>query len=150
SRFTPRMRAFLLAAGRGERFLPVTERIPKPLFPFLNVALARTHLARLARQGVREAGINLHHLGGEIERYLREGPPELPELTFFREDPILGTAGGLKNAARWLGQQDFLVVNCDTALDFDFERLAQAHAAAGRSATLLLAENRAPHRYTPI
>ena len=144
------MKAFLLAAGRGLRFRPVTERIPKALFPFLNVPIALGHLTRLLRQGVREAGVNLHHLGDQIERELSDRAADLPELTFFREDPILGTAGALKNAAQWLAESDFLVVNCDAALDFDLERLAQAHAASGRGATLLVVENREPDRYTPL
>ena len=64
------MKAFLLAAGRGTRFLPVTELLPKPLFPFLNVPLARAQLLRLAAAGVQEAGLNLHHRGGQIVREL--------------------------------------------------------------------------------
>jgi NDP-sugar pyrophosphorylase family protein len=144
------VKAFLLAAGRGVRFRPVTERIPKALLPFLNVALARAHLSRLASQGIREAGVNLHHLGDEIQRDLRDRAMDLPELEFFREDPILGTAGALKNAAAWLGPEDFLVVNCDAAIELDLARLWQTHAASGRSATLLTVENRAPERYTPL
>jgi NDP-sugar pyrophosphorylase family protein len=144
------VKAFLLAAGRGERFRPVTERIPKALLPFLNVALARAHLSRLASQGIREAGVNLHHLGDEIQRDLRDRAMDLPELEFFREDPILGTAGALKNAAAWLGPEDFLVINCDAAIELDLPRLWQTHAASGRGATLLTVENRAPERYTPL
>jgi len=144
------MKAFLLAAGRGERFRPVTEHIPKALLPFLNVPLVRSHLSRLARQGIDQVGVNLHHLSGEVERELRDRPPDLPELTFFREDPILGTAGALKNASDWLGSEDFLVVNCDAAIDFDLGRLVQAHAASRRRATLLAVENREPDRYTPL
>jgi NDP-sugar pyrophosphorylase family protein len=144
------VKAFLLAAGRGLRFRPVTERIPKALFPFLNVPLARARLTRLLCQGIREAGVNLHHLGDKVERDLRDRASDLPELTLFREDPILGTAGALKNTAAWLGEEDFLVVNCDAALDFDFDRLAQAHAASARGATLLVAQNSEPDRYTPL
>src|SRR5262249_46620065 len=127
------MKAFLLAAGRGDRFRPITERIPKALLPYLNVPLARSQLSRLASQGLSQVGVNLHHLGCEVERGLGETRAELPGLTFFREDPILGTAGALKNAARWLGSEDFLVVNCEAALDFDLGRLVQAHAASRRS-----------------
>ena len=115
------MRAFLLAAGKGTRFRPVTERIPKPLFPYLNVPLARAHLTRLREAGIREAGVNLHHLGGEIRRELEDGAADLPQLRFFEEPRILGTAGALRNAADFLEGSDFLVV-----------------------------ENREPDRYTPL
>ncbi len=144
------MRAFLLAAGRGLRFRPVTERIPKPLFPFLNVPLARAHLARLHRFGITEAGVNLHHLGEQIEKNLVHGAAELPQLRFFREPEILGTAGGLANAAEWLSEGDFLVVNSDAAIEPDYEALRRAHRDSGRLATLLVVPNREPDRYTPL
>jgi mannose-1-phosphate guanylyltransferase len=144
------MRAFLLAAGRGTRFRPVTEAIPKPLFPFLNVALIRQHLAHLARHGVLEAGINLHHLGEKIERELGDGAPDFGKLRFFPEPRILGTAGALRNAADWLSAEDFLVVNTDTAITPDIPALVHTHRTTGRAATLLLVENRNPDRYTPL
>jgi len=144
------VRAFLLAAGKGTRFRPVTERIPKPLFPFLNVPLARAHLVRLRKAGIREAGVNLHHLGGEIRRELEHGAADLPELRFFEEPRILGTAGALRNARDFLDGSDFLVVNADAAIEPDFEKLLAAHRKSGRPATLLVVENREPDHYTPL
>jgi len=144
------MRAFLLAAGLGVRFRPVTESIPKPLFPYLNVPLIRSHLRRLARSGVLEAGVNLHHLGEKIESHLRDGAADLPKLRFFPEPEILGTAGALRNAAEWLSDGDFLVVNTDTVIEPDFPALLARHRETGRPATLLVVENRNPDRYTPL
>jgi NDP-sugar pyrophosphorylase family protein len=140
----------LLAAGRGTRFRPVTEQMPKPLFPFLNVPLAEVHLAALRRAGVSEAGINLHHLGDQVECYLSDSTADLPELRFFREPEILGTAGALANAADFLAGDDFLVVNADAAILPDFSRLLARHGETGRAATLLVVENRDPDRYTPL
>ena len=144
------MRAFLLAAGRGIRFRPVTERIPKPLFPYLNVPLARAHLARLRRFGIGEAAVNLHHLGEKIEQHLIDRASELPKLRFFPEPEILGTAGALRNAADFLSEGDFLVVNSDAAIEPDYGALVLRHRASGRPATLLVVENREPDRYTPL
>ena len=101
------MRAILLCAGKGDRFRPVTEAIPKPLLPFLNVPLALAHLRRLHEAGIGEVAVNLHHLGDQVERHLREQPPDLPQLAFFREPAILGTAGALRNAAGFLAAATF-------------------------------------------
>lgn len=144
------MKAFLLAAGRGLRFRPVTEWIPKPLLPFLNVPLARAHLERLKNAGVTEAGVNLHHLGHQIEQNLAEGAANLPKLLFYEEPEILGTAGALRNAAAFLEDGDFVVVNSDAAIEPDFGQLLSAHRASGRAATLCVVENREPERYTPL
>jgi NDP-sugar pyrophosphorylase family protein len=144
------LKAMLLAAGRGVRFRPVTEVIPKPLFPFLNVPLVRAHLARLAEAGIREVGINLHHLGDAIETHLAAHPMPLPRVRFFREPVILGTAGALANAADWLADDDFLVVNADAAIDPDFPALLTRHRDSRRAATLLVTENSEPARFTPL
>jgi NDP-sugar pyrophosphorylase family protein len=146
------VRAFLFAAGRGVRFRPVTDRIPKPLFPYLNVPLAAAHLARLRDFGVAEAAVNLHHLGEQIEKHLVDRASELPKLRFFPESQLLGTAGGLKNAASFLASAPghFLVVNADAAIEPDFGALLERHRASGRLATLLVVENQEPDRYTPL
>ena len=144
------MKALLLAAGFGTRFRPVTEEIPKSLFPFLNVPLALGHLSRLAGAGISEVGINLHHLGDVIEKRLSDLPPGLPRVRFFHEPEILGTAGALRNAAEWLADGDFLVVNADSAINADFGALVSRHRETGRAVTLLVTENEAPARFTPL
>jgi mannose-1-phosphate guanylyltransferase len=147
---SPTTRAILLCAGRGTRFRPVTEAIPKPLLPFLNVPLAVAHLRRLREAGVGEVAVNLHHLGNEVERQLREESADLPQLAFFPEPTILGTAGALRNAGEFLASGDFLVVNSDAAIEPDFAALLARHRDSGRAATLLVTENRNPEQYTPL
>lgn len=140
----------LLCAGLGTRFRPVTEWIPKPLFPYLNVPLALAHLSALKRAGVSEAGVNLHHLADQVERSLTDRAADLPDVRFFREAEILGTAGALANAAEFLSREDFLLVNSDAALEPDYESLLARHRETGRAATLLVVPNLEPDRYTPL
>ncbi|HTY40748.1 MAG TPA: sugar phosphate nucleotidyltransferase [Thermoanaerobaculia bacterium] len=144
------MRAIVLCAGKGTRFRPVTETLPKSLLPFLNVPLAVRHVRRLQEAGVVEIAVNLHHLGEQVERVLREHASASPELAFFREPVILGTAGALRNARPFLGGGDFLVVNADAAIAPDYAALVARHRESGRAATLLVTENRHPDRYTPL
>ena len=144
------MRAILLCAGKGTRFHPVTDVIPKPLLPFLNVPIAAAHLERLQQAGIAQVAVNLHHLGDQVERRLSEEAPRRPQLAFFREPILLGTAGALRNAAAFLSGGDFLVVNSDAAFAPDFAALAAHHRESGRAATLLVCENRHPDRYTPL
>jgi mannose-1-phosphate guanylyltransferase len=132
------------------RFRPVTNRIPKPLLPFLNVPVAIAHLRRLHDAGVGEVAVNLHHLGDEVERHLRDQFAQLPQLAFFREPTILGTAGALRNAAAFLGTGDFLVVNADAAIQANIGALLACHRESGRAATILVTENRDPDHYTPL
>jgi mannose-1-phosphate guanylyltransferase len=146
------VRAILLCAGKGTRFRPVTDAIPKPLLPFLNVPIATAHLERLQQAGIGEVAVNLHHLGDQIERRLSEQTSRFPQLTFFREPILLGTAGALRNAAAFLsgGGLDFLVVNSDAAIAPNYAELLLRHRDSRRAVTLLVAENRHPERYTPL
>ena len=60
-------RAMVLAAGRGERMRPLTDRCPKPLLPVRGKALLQYHLEALAREGFDRVVINTAWLGEQIE-----------------------------------------------------------------------------------
>ena len=67
------MKAFILAAGRGERMRPLTDTTPKPLLMAGGKPLIVWHLERLAACGFRDVIINHSHLGQQIERGARRG-----------------------------------------------------------------------------
>ena len=67
------MKAFILAAGRGERMRPLTDTRPKPLLMAGGKPLIVWHLERLAACGFRDVFINHSHLGQQIDR----GAPRL-------------------------------------------------------------------------
>ena len=67
------MKAFILAAGRGERMRPLTDHTPKPLLPVGGKPLIAWHLERLAAAGFTEVVINHAHLGKKIEAALGDG-----------------------------------------------------------------------------
>src|SRR5262249_14712035 len=60
------MKTMLLAAGRGERLRPLTDRTPKAMVPVGGKPLIAWHLERLAASGCREAVINVSHLAQQI------------------------------------------------------------------------------------
>lgn len=60
------MKAMILAAGKGERMLPLTVHTPKPLLKVHGEPLIVHHLRALARAGVTEVVINLWHLGKKL------------------------------------------------------------------------------------
>ena len=114
------MRAFLLAAGEGRRLRPLTLHQPKPLLTIGGETLIERQIRALAAAGIREIGINLHHLGDRIERYLGTGRRWGAELRYFREQELLDTGGALRNAAGWLGTEPFALVAADVYTDYSF------------------------------
>lgn len=107
------MKAMILAAGRGERLRPLTDRLPKPLIEVGGKPLIVWHLERLAAAGVGEIVINLCHLGAEIERSLGDGRAWGVSIAYSREREPLETAGGLAFARALLGGRPFLLLNGD-------------------------------------
>ena len=100
------MKAMLLAAGKGERMLPLTLSLPKPAIPVLGEALAGHILGRLARCGVTEATVNLHHLPALVRSVVGDGSRFGLERIHYslEEECILGTGGGIRHAAGFLGE----------------------------------------------
>lgn len=65
--------AVLLAAGRGERLRPHTDRIPKPLLPAAGgCALERT-LRAVRNAGIRRVCVVTHHLEEQIRDFVGDG-----------------------------------------------------------------------------
>jgi MurNAc alpha-1-phosphate uridylyltransferase len=138
------MKAMLLAAGRGERLRPLTDEIPKALVEVGGKPLIAWHLERLARAGLRDAVINVSHLGERIIERIGEGARYGLRLHYSRERERLETAGGIANALPLLGRDPFLLVNADVYCECDFARL-RGITLGERLAHLVLVPN-PPHR----
>jgi len=137
------MKAFILAAGRGERMRPLTDHTPKPLLQAGGKPLIAWHLERLAAAGFREIVINHAHLGSQIEAALGDGSQWGLGIRYSPEPPgALETAGGIAKALPLLGEKPFLVVNGDVYCDWDFN---QASRLADRQAHLVMVANPAHH-----
>jgi MurNAc alpha-1-phosphate uridylyltransferase len=117
------MKAMILAAGRGERLRPLTERTPKPLLEVGGETLLGRHLARLARAGFERAVVNVSHLAEQIVARFGDGAHAGIGIAWSREAEPLETAGGIAQARALLGEAPFLLVNADVWCDFDLSRL---------------------------
>ncbi len=120
------MKAMILAAGRGERMRPLTDKLPKPLLPVLGKPLIVHHIERLAAAGFRDLVINHAYLGAMIETTLGGGDRWGVRIQYSAEGQALETGGGIHRALPLLGPAPFLVVNGDVWTDFDFTGLRLA------------------------
>jgi N-acetyl-alpha-D-muramate 1-phosphate uridylyltransferase len=120
----------ILAAGRGERMRPLTDRTPKPLLPVAGRPLIVWHIERLAAAGFHDIVINHAHLGDQIEALLGDGDAWGVRIRYAEEPAgALETAGGIANALPLLGDEPFLVINGDIFCDWDVARARTALAA---------------------
>jgi mannose-1-phosphate guanylyltransferase/mannose-1-phosphate guanylyltransferase/phosphomannomutase len=125
----------VLAAGLGTRLRPITYAIPKPMVPVLNRPVMEHSVRLLVRHGFSEAIANLHWFPETIERHFGDGSDLGIELSYSREEQLLGTAGGVRNVADFLGDS-FLVVAGDALTDIDFTAMREFHESHDGLVTL--------------
>lgn len=121
----------ILCAGHGTRLRPLTSELPKPLVPVGDRSILAHVVDGLRRFGVENLVVNAHHLADRLVDAARS-----LNLRALREGEILGTAGGVANAAGALGAGDVIVVNGDILAELDFEALVERHAQRQPFATL--------------
>ncbi|NRA35028.1 MAG: NTP transferase domain-containing protein [Polyangiaceae bacterium] len=110
----------VLSAGLGTRLRPLSLELPKPLVPIGDAPMLQQIARQLASYGCERAVVNTHHLAGEFaSRFQNLAVP----FQVRNEPEILGTAGGIRNVADWLGDGPSLVWNGDILADIDAELL---------------------------
>jgi len=142
------IKAMILAAGRGERMRPLTDRLPKAMIEAGGRPLIVHLIERLAGAGFAELVINVSHMGETIERGLGDGARLGVRIAYSREATALETGGGIAYALPLLGDGPFVAVNCDVYSDFDFARLRTAAdflSDRNGAAHLVLVDNPAHH-----
>jgi len=132
------MKAMVLAAGFGSRLRPLSLEQPKPLFPVMNKPVIEHTLSKLKSAGITEVVINLHHLGCKIVDYLNDGSRYGVKLNYSKENPILGSAGGIKAAQKYLDGGPFIVINSDVITDIDLKDVIKFHRQKNSCLTLVL------------
>jgi len=144
------MKALVLSAGRGERLMPLTATAPKPIVEVGGRPLIHYPLGMLARAGVTDVAINVHHLAAEVQRALGRGDAMGVRITYAPETTLLGTGGPLVGLREFFGNETFAILNCDTIIDLDLLALAEFHHKRGGLATLVMRESNVPEAYSRI
>ncbi len=125
----------ILAAGLGTRLRPITYEMPKPMVPVLNRPVME-HIARLlARHGFTEVIANLHWFGELIQDHFGDGSSFGLDLSYSEEEQLLGTSGGVRKVAGFLGDS-FLVISGDALTDIDLGAMREFHQSHDGIATL--------------
>lgn len=134
--------AMVLAAGRGTRMRPLTDRMPKCLLEVAGRAILDRLLDALLAAGVERCVVNAHHLAPMVEGRLAARDVPVSELSFEAE--LLDTGGGVVRALPRLGPGPFFVVNADVLWEEGpgegaLQRLGAGFDAAAMDGLLLVA-----------
>jgi mannose-1-phosphate guanylyltransferase/phosphomannomutase len=129
----------VLCAGYGTRLGDLTREMPKAMLPLQGRPMLEYIVCHLVRHGFNQIAINLHFMPDMIRDYFRDGSRFGVELVYSYEPELLGTAGGVKKMAEFLGAEEaFLVHYGDVLTDQDFTAMLHFHRERKALATLLL------------
>lgn len=118
------MNAIILAAGKGERLKPLTDKVPKPLIEVSGKTLLERNINRLYESGVRNIIVNGSKMGEKIELFLEKYQQSVMNIEFINEgEEPLGTAGAIFNIIDrgLIKDEQFWIVNADIMTSFSFK-----------------------------
>jgi mannose-1-phosphate guanylyltransferase len=120
--------AIVLSAGLGTRLGALTKELAKPLMPVGDRPALAHIVEALARGGIGRVAVNTHHRASDFTAL---AGAYAGALELLHEPTILGTAGGVANAAAVLGRDRAVVWNGDIlAPALDVAALLEAHEAS--------------------
>jgi CTP:molybdopterin cytidylyltransferase MocA len=133
--------AVVLAAGRGERLRPLTDKTPKPLLEvggrtLLDAALDR--VATVLPGTPTTVAVNAHWLADQVVAAVA-GRAHLS----VEQPAALGTAGAIGRLKAWVGGRDVLVTNGDAWFDRALDLTDFVAAWSGDAPRLLVVEDAA-------
>ena len=139
------MKAMVLAAGLGTRLRPLTNDRPKALVEVGGRTLLEITLDRLRDFGIHDVIINVHHYADMVMEHVKAAGNFSMHIEFSREDILLDTGGGLKQAAWFLGDssnEPFILHNVDVISAIDLQRMVEVHNQGKALATLAVQERK--------
>lgn len=130
--------AVILVGGQGTRMRPLTDTLPKPMLPLLDLPFVERQVDHLHRAGVTRIVFSCGYRPKEIEHYFGDGSSRGIEMGYVVDPEPLGTAGAIANAAPLLSHDDVFVLNGDILTDLDLGALVAHHRGLGAEATIAL------------
>ncbi|MBI4349041.1 MAG: NTP transferase domain-containing protein [Elusimicrobia bacterium] len=124
--------ALIMAAGRGQRMMPLTATMPKAMAPYLNSTLIAHGIARV-REHIEHVHVTVGYKGAMLAHHLVQQ----------RVDTIFNTEG--RSNSWWIHHtllreldEPIFVLTADNVTDLDFGLLEQDHVALGAPAGMLV------------
>lgn len=129
----------IMAGGLGQRMMPLTRDIPKPLLPIAERPMLEHIMCQMIRQGFGRFRLSVRHMADQIREHFGDGSQWNVEIGYVDEPEPLGTAGGLA-FLDVAPEQPFVVANADLITDLDYRRVLEHHDETGALLTMCTRE----------
>jgi dTDP-glucose pyrophosphorylase len=127
--------AVIMAGGKGERLLPLTKSLPKPMLPVAGRPILERIVLHLVSHGFRRIYIAVRYLAEVIEAHFKDGAALGCRIEYLRETEPLGTGGALSLLPEGI-VDPLLVLNGDLIVQLNLGELLAFHSRGGFQATV--------------
>jgi mannose-1-phosphate guanylyltransferase/phosphomannomutase len=140
------LQAVIMAGGFGTRLKPLTNNMPKPMVPVVNVPMMEHLINLLKLHGITEYVILLYYQPDIIKNYFGDGSRFGVKIDYVLPDRDYGTAGAVRLSEPFIND-DFLVISGDVLTDFDLTAFHKFHIEKKSLATISLFSSENPLQY---
>lgn len=96
---------------------------PKPMALIEGRPFMEYVIRGLARHGITDIIFAVGYKGSMVEEHFKDGTDMGIHVSYAYEEELLGTAGAIKNAGKFVTEDQFFVLNADTFYQLDYSRL---------------------------
>ena len=116
------VKTVILSGGMGKRLRPLTDYLPKPLLPVDGIPIIEWQIRYFKKFGIDEFVICAGYRADQLVSFL-ESKNFGVKIRFSVERTPLGTGGAIRKARKYIGTDDFFVINGDVITNLDLNKL---------------------------
>ena len=120
------------------------------MVPIVNKSVIGHIFDLLKHHGITEVIVTVRYMASAIQDFYDDGSSIGMKITYSVEEVPLGTAGSVRNAARYLDNETFIVISGDALTDVDLRAVVQAHKERNALASVTLTRVVNPLEYGVI